>query len=470
MTNKSDIGLIGMAVMGQNLALNMESKGYRISVYNRTSSRTEEFVASRGEGRDVRPAYSIEELVSSLSRPRKVMLMVKAGDPVDAVIEELVPHLDEGDILIDGGNSHFPDTDRRLNDLEERGILYLGTGVSGGEYGALHGPSIMPGGHREAYDEVGGLLEKTAAATELGPCCTYLGPGSAGHYVKMVHNGIEYGVMEGIAESYWFMKELLGMEPGAMADRFEDWNESVNSYLMEITVDILRKKDEKTGNPLIDVILDKAKQKGTGKWSVQSSLDLGIPIPTITAGVQARILSAHKREREKMAERIDWSLSRPEEFGLGDLEKSLDLVTVSAYGQGMKLLAAASEEFVYGLELDEVARIWMDGCIIRSDLLGELRKAYSDNPGLENVFFDEGFAGLLQEEIGSLRRTVHEAKKSGLPFIAFSSTLDYLDSIVAERLPANIIQAQRDYFGAHTYERVDEEGRFHTDWLEEGND
>ncbi len=466
MKRNNDIGLIGMAVMGQNLALNLEAKGYSVSVYNRTSSRTEEFVESLEEVREINPTYSIEELVASLARPRKVMMMVKAGDPVDAVIDDLLPHLDPGDVVIDGGNSHFPDTDRRLSDLEDKGINYLGTGVSGGEYGALHGPSIMPGGHRKAYDEVGGLLEDAAAETELGPCCTYLGPGSAGHYVKMVHNGIEYGVMEAIAEAYWFMRELLEMGPEEMAGAFADWNEGLNSYLMEITVDILCKDDEETGKPLIDMILDKAKQKGTGKWSVQSSLDLGIPIPTITAGVQGRILSAHKREREKLADRIDWKLSRPKAFDLELLGRSLDLVTISAYAQGMKLLSEASEEFDYGLELDEVARIWMDGCIIRSHLLKEIRRAYSEEAAQDNLFLDESFEGDLKKEIRPLRKTVREAKKWGLPFVAFNSTLDYLDSMVSEKLPANMIQAQRDYFGAHTYERVDRNGRFHTDWLD----
>jgi len=463
----SDIGIIGLAVMGQNLALNMESKGYTVSVYNRTTSRTEEFVDSRAEGKDIEPTYGIDDFVYSLKRPRKVMLMVKAGKPVDIVIDKVIPFLEEGDIIIDGGNSHFSDTERRVGRAEEEGLLYLGTGVSGGEYGALHGPSIMPGGHREAYDEAGEILESAAAQTEEGPTCAYLGPRSAGHYVKMVHNGIEYAVMQGIAETYHLLREKGGFPPAEIGELLQNWNGELGAYLIEITVDILSRRDDKSDGPLIDVILDKAKQKGTGKWSVQSALDLGVPVPTIGAAVDARLLSSLKEERVEMArvlgseEEGSWDL---EDGDLESVRNALYLTIVSSYAQGLKLLEAASGEKEYGLDLEEVAKIWKDGCIVRSHLLDPIREAYSGEEKPLNLLVSDPFRETVKERVSGLRYLLARGKGGGVPLPAMSGTLDYFDSYRRAELPANVIQAQRDYFGAHTYQRKDEEGQFHTAW------
>ena len=464
----SDIGVIGMAVMGQNIALNIESNGNTVSVYNRTGSTTESFYEERGQDKQVVPTYDLESFVDSLERPRKVLLMVKAGKPVDIFIDKLIPLLDEGDVIVDGGNSDFRDTERRIEKAEDEGLLYLGTGISGGEYGALHGPSIMPGGHEEAYDIVGPLLEDAAAQVDGEPCCAYLGPHSAGHYVKMVHNGIEYAVMQSISEAYWLMSQGLGMEPPEMSEQFAEWNERVGAYLYEITADILKQKDDRGDGFLINSILDTAKQKGTGKWSVQSALDYGVPVPTMSAAVEGRFLSALKDERGEMGEQyeIDRPLEPLSEDVLDDLEDALYISTVSSYAQGMKLLDVASDERGYDLDLSTVARVWKDGCIIRSTLLDPIRTAYDEKPYPDNLIAAPNFQSEYENSIPALRRVVQAARSVALPVPAHSASLDYFESLTSPNLPANMIQAQRDCFGAHTYERRDAEGTFHTEWGE----
>lgn len=467
---EADFGIVGMAVMGQNLALNVESKGFIVAVYNRTAARTEEFAKTGAKGRRIIPTYSAEGFIHSLKRPRRVMLMVKAGAPVDEMIEQLSLYLEEGDILIDGGNSFFKDTERRLKRAEECGLLYLGTGVSGGEYGALHGPSIMPGGHREAYDQVEPIFLKIAAQLEDGPCCTYVGPGGAGHYIKMVHNGIEYGVMEILAESYDLMQRGLGISAEEMSRIYAAWNaDELNSYLVGITAEILARKDGETGRPLVEVILDKAEQKGTGKWTSQNALDLGVAIPTITAAVNARIISAFKEERAEAAK----LLIGPEQRFKGDKEKFLKhlraavyLAVVTTYAQGFKLLKVASSEYGYDLNLSEIARIWKGGCIIRARLLEGIQRALVVDPELKNLLLAEPFRSEVIDRSASLHQIVADAHRWGIPVPALSASLNYYDGYRSERLPANLIQAQRDYFGAHTYERIDKEGMFHTEWEE----
>lgn len=462
---KSDIAVVGMAVMGQNLALNMESKGFIVSVYNRHSEKTQRFVEERARNRNIVGTYNIKELVDSLKTPRKIMLMVKAGKPVDSVIEELLPYLEEGDIIIDGGNSYYKDTDRRSEYLSQKHIRFLGTGVSGGEYGALHGPSIMPGGDKSAYEEVKEILEATAAKTQDGPCVTYLGPKSSGHYVKMVHNGIEYAIMELISETYDIMRKVFKLSPKEMSNLFKEWNEEHQSYLMEITYKILDWVDEETGKPIVDVILDSAKQKGTGKWSVQDALDLNISIPTINAAVNARTLSSIKEERIKIEKIYKTTIeSNLKEDFIYSLKNALFIATVIAYAEGMKLLQVASNEYGYNLDLSEVARIWEDGCIIRSALLKPIQKSFKNDPNLINLIISNEFKNEFQNRIPELRKVVSEIKKTNIPIPTFSSALDYFDGLSSKELPANLIQAQRDYFGAHTYERRDKEGVFHTEW------
>lgn len=450
--------------MGQNLALNMESKGFEVSVYNRSKSKTIQFLKDRAHHKNITPTYGLEEFVNSLQKPRKILLMIKAGPPVDLVIKKLVPLLEKGDIVIDGGNSHFKDTERRHQKVEKKGLFYLGTGISGGEYGALHGPSIMAGGHSKAYREVEGILTKVAATTADGPCCAYLGPRSAGHYVKMIHNGIEYGVMQIVAESYDLMRKGLGMKPEAMGDIFKKWNQTLSAYLVEITVDILHHRDQETKGPLIDMILDRAKQKGTGKWSVQEALELGIPIPTIGAAVNARFISAHQSMREETGEVFHGPRRKKDHGFLKRLRDGFYLSIVMAYAQGMALLVGASSEYDYGLQLDEVARIWKDGCIIRADLLDFIREAFSENPALLNLMVSDQFRDDFKERVEGLRETVCTASELGVPVPAMSSSLYYFDSFKSGELPANLIQAQRDYFGAHGYERRDRSGTFHTKW------
>jgi len=464
--NNYDIGVIGLAVMGQNLVLNIESNDYKVAVYNRTGSKTQEFIKQRANDKQIKGTYDLEELVKSLAKPRKIMLMVKAGKAVDLVIDSLEPLLDEGDIIIDGGNSYYRDTDRRYQRLKEVGIHYLGTGVSGGEYGALYGPSIMPGGDESAYKEVSEILEAAAAETESGSCVSYLGPKSAGHYVKMVHNGIEYAVMEVISEVYDIMRKLLAKKAGEISDYFKSWNQEHQSYLMEITYEILKREDSITNQPLINIILDKAKQKGTGKWSAQDALDLGIAIPTITAGVKARCLSALKSDREKISQEFkgDVNFTGDEVEFINNLEDALYIGVIISYAEGFKLLQAASEEYEYQLDFAEIARIWEDGCIIKSAFLKPIQKAYKRDRELLNLIIAPEFKTNISKRINGLRQVVSQVKLEGIAIPALNNALDYFDSLSSRELPANLIQGQRDYFGAHTYQRKDKKGTFHTEW------
>lgn len=468
---KADIGLIGLAVMGQNLVLNMESKGYAVAVYNRTAERTREFIEGPAKGKErIIPAYTLEEFVAYLSRPRKVMIMVKAGKPVDDVIDSLVPLLDEGDIVIDGGNSYFKDTVRRTGQLAKKGILFMGVGVSGGEEGALKGPSIMPGGPYEAWEHVSRILRDIAAKVGDGiPCCDYIGPDGAGHYVKMVHNGIEYGDMQLISEAYFLMKELLGFSALEMQPIFHRWNEGeLNSYLIEITADILGRIDEETGLPMVDVILDRAGQKGTGKWTSQEALDLGVAAPTIAEAVFARCISAIKEERvaaSKVLKGPQIKFEGDREQLIEDIGKALYASKICSYAQGFALLKQASETYNWNLKLGDIALLWRGGCIIRAQFLERIKEAYDRDQQLPNLLLDPYFKQVMEESQDSWRRVVSLAVRHGIPVPCFSSALAYYDSYRRDRLAANLIQAQRDYFGAHTYERVDREGTFHTDWL-----
>jgi 6-phosphogluconate dehydrogenase len=465
--SKQQFGLIGMAVMGQNLALNIERNGFSVAVYNRTAERTKEFMAEQATGKEIKAAYTVEELAEMLEKPRKIMLMVKAGEPVDATIDQLKPHLEPGDLIIDGGNSFFRDTERRAKDLEAMGLLYIGTGVSGGEYGALWGPSIMPGGQPEAYALVEPILTAIAARVNGDPCVTYIGPRGAGHYVKMIHNGIEYGDMQLIAESYDILNRVGGLSAQELHEVFAEWNQGeLESYLIEITADIFARMDDETGKPLVDVILDEAKQKGTGKWTSQNALDLGAPTPTINAAVESRIISAYKDER--VAASI--VLSGPAVQYKGDrdelvqaMRKALYSAKICSYAQGFTLLKAASEEYDYDLKLGEIATIWRGGCIIRAKFLNRIREAYDRNPDLPNLLLDPGFKADVESGQEALRFVIKTAVENGVPCLAFSSALAYFDAYRTARLPANLTQAQRDYFGAHTYRRVDKEGVFHTE-------
>jgi 6-phosphogluconate dehydrogenase len=472
---KRTFGVIGLAVMGENLALNVESRGFPIAVYNRTASKTKEFMETRAVGKDVKAAYSLEEFVQILERPRKILVMVKAGPPVDAVIEQLKPLLEEGDMIIDGGNSLYEDTERRTRDLESTTKLgFVGMGVSGGEEGALHGPSLMPGGTEFAYRELEPILTKIAAQVDDGPCVTYVGSGGAGHYVKMVHNGIEYGDMQLIAEAYDVLKNGLGLSNQQLQETFAEWNrtDELNSYLIEITADIFKCVDPETGHHLVDLILDSAGQKGTGRWTVLSSLELGVPIPTIYAAVNARVMSAYKDERVAAAK----ELPGPGETYPGDAALFVDKVRdalycskMCSYAQGMALIAKASQEFNYNISLPESARIWKGGCIIRASFLDKIRKAFAENPGLPNLLLAPEFKQSILDRQEAWREVLVLANKLGIPVPAFSSSLDYFDSYRRANLPQNLTQAQRDYFGAHTYERTDKpRGEFfHTEWMTE---
>lgn len=465
---RAELGIVGLGTMGQNLALNAEGKGFTLAVHNRTAERTREFVEGRAQGKKIVPVYSLEELVASLEGPRRILLMVAAGPPVDAMLQELFPLLEPGDILMDGGNSHFADTERRVAEAEAKGLFYLGLGISGGEHGALHGPSIMAGGHPEAYRTMEGILGRIAAQGPEGPCCAYFGPGPAGHYVKMVHNGIEYAVMETIAEAYDLMRRGLSLSPAEMAAVFADWNQGeLSGYLFEITAKILRTQDPETGEPLVEKILDTAQQKGTGKWSTQAALDLGTPTPTIAAAVFARILSALPGERKKAAAILpgpgaQGTVDRP--GFVGDLFGAVYLSVVTSYGQGLRQLRDIAAERGWGLHPAEVARTWSQGCIIRSRLLSPIRDAFLDDPDLPFLLLAEPFRSAWAERHPALRRAVIRAHEWGIPIPAMDSALDFLDGYRTARLPANLIQAQRDLFGAHTYKRVDRPGTFHTDW------
>ncbi|AYC52341.1 phosphogluconate dehydrogenase (NADP(+)-dependent, decarboxylating) [Bacillus licheniformis] len=466
---KQQIGVVGLAVMGKNLALNIENRGFSVSVYNRSSEKTEEFL-KEAEGKNVVGTYSIEEFVASLEKPRKILLMVKAGTPTDATIQSLLPHLEKGDILIDGGNTYYKDTQRRNRELAESGIHFIGTGVSGGEEGALKGPSIMPGGQKEAHELVKPILEAISAKVDGEPCTTYIGPDGAGHYVKMVHNGIEYGDMQLISESYFILKHIVGLSSDELHEVFSEWNKGeLDSYLIEITADIFTKKDEETGKPLVDVILDKAGQKGTGKWTSQSALDLGVPLPIITESVFARFISSMKEERVKASKLLAGPEAKPaaenKEELIEAVRKALFMSKICSYAQGFAQMKAASEEYGWDLKYGDIAMIFRGGCIIRAAFLQKIKEAYDRDPELDNLLLDPYFKNIVESYQGALRKTISLAVEQGIPVPCFSSALAYFDSYRTATLPANLIQAQRDYFGAHTYERTDKEGIFHTEWM-----
>jgi len=469
-TNQSDIGLIGLAVMGENLVLNMESKGFQVAVYNRTAAVTEKFAANRAKGKNIQPTTTMEEFVGALQRPRKAMIMVKAGAPVDAVIDQLVPLFEKGDVIIDGGNSLFTDTQRRCKDLEGKGIHFVGCGVSGGEEGALKGPSLMPGGPRASWEIIAPIYRKIAAVVDGEPCCRYMGPDGAGHYVKMVHNGIEYGDMQLICEAYAILSGVLGLTTDELADIFTEWNRGdLDSYLIDITSQIFRRKDPETGKPMVDVILDKAGQKGTGIWTLQSAIRQSVVISTINAAVEARVISSRKDDRVK-ASRI---LPQPkvEKFS-GDraalitaVRDALYASKIVSYAQGMELLGAASKEFGWNLNFGDIATIWRGGCIIRAKFLNRIREAYERDPALNNLLLDSYFTDIIQKTQHNWRIAVATAVQQGVAVPAFSASLGYFDSYRQARLSSNLLQSQRDFFGAHTYERVDKPGVFHTDWM-----
>jgi 6-phosphogluconate dehydrogenase len=467
--SKQEIGVIGLAVMGKNLAWNIESRGYSVSVYNRSREKTDEMV-NESHGKKIVPTYTIEEFVNSLEKPRKILLMVKAGKATDATIDQLKPFLEKGDILIDGGNTFFEDTRRRNHELSESGIHFIGTGVSGGEEGALTGPSIMPGGQKEAYELVAPILKDIAAKVNGEACTTYIGPDGAGHYVKMVHNGIEYGDMQLIAESYFLMKNVLGLSADELHEVFADWNKGeLDSYLIEITADIFTKKDEETGKPMVDIILDKAGQKGTGKWTSQSALDLGVSLPIITESVFARFISAIKDERIK-ASKILKGPDTPVFTGnkqalVESIRKALYMSKICSYAQGFAQMRSASDEYDWNLQYGDIAMIFRGGCIIRAQFLQKIKEAYDRESSLTNLLLDPYFKEIVESYQYALREVISVAVQNGVPVPGFSAALSYYDSYRTETLPANLIQAQRDYFGAHTYERVDKEGTFHTEWM-----
>ena len=474
MKELSDIGLIGLAVMGENLVLNMESKGFQVSVFNRTTEKVDNFVEGRAKGKNIKGTHSLEELVKSLDRPRKVMMMVKAGPAVDKLIDSLIPLLEPGDILIDGGNTHFFDTTRRTEYVESKSLLYIGTGVSGGEEGAFLGPSIMPGGSPKAWDAVKPIFQSISAKVEDGtPCCDWVGEKGAGHFVKMVHNGIEYGDMQIINEAYHIMKELLGMSADEMHEVFKEWNEGpLDSYLIEITRDILAYKDE-DGEPLVEKILDTAGQKGTGKWTGISALDLGIPLTLIGEAVFSRCLSAIKEERVQASKIL--SGPKPEFTGdkkafLKDLHDAVYASKIISYAQGYALMGAAAEEHGWNLNYGGIALMWRGGCIIRSIFLGKIKEAYDADPNLTNLLLAPFFKEVVDKAQAGWRRVVSKAIENGIPTPAFATALNYYDGYRNDRLPANLLQAQRDYFGAHTYERIDKpRGEFfHTNWTGRG--
>ncbi|UQO36527.1 NADP-dependent phosphogluconate dehydrogenase [Burkholderia cepacia] len=467
---KQAIGVIGLAVMGRNLALNIESRGYAVSVYNRSREKTDELIAEF-PGRNLVPTYTLEEFVASIETPRRILMMVKAGEATDATIASLKPLLEKGDVLIDGGNTHFTDTIRRNQELAQSGLHFIGTGVSGGEEGALRGPSIMPGGQRDAYDLVEPILKQIAAKapSDGEPCVAYMGPDGAGHYVKMVHNGIEYGDMQLIAESYSVLKDVAGLTNDELGAVYTEWNQGeLDSYLIEITSKIFGKKDEETGKHLVDVILDRAAQKGTGKWTSQNALDLGVPLPLITESVFARVLSSLKTERVAASKILSGPAAAPFD---GDraafveaVRRALYLSKVISYAQGFAQLRTASEEYGWNLDLGTIAKIFRAGCIIRARFLQKITDAYAKDPALANLLLDPYFKDIAANYQASLRDVVVAAVKAGVPVPAFASAVAYFDSYRSERLPANLVQAQRDFFGAHTFERTDKPGSFHANW------
>lgn len=475
MKKLADIGLIGLAVMGENLVLNMESKGYTVAVFNRTVSKVDNFINGRGKGKNFIGAHSVAELCASLERPRKVMMLVKAGSAVDDFIEQIIPHLEPGDVIIDGGNTHFPDTIRRAKYVESKGFLYIGTGVSGGEEGALLGPSMMPGGSKEAWPLVKDIFQSISAKADGAPCCDWVGEGGAGHFVKMVHNGIEYGDMQLICEAYQVMKDVLGMSAEEMHEVFKDWNKGeLDSYLIEITRDILGYKAE-NGEVVVDKILDTAGQKGTGKWTGVAALELGVPLTLIGEAVFARCLSAQKEERVIASKQISGPAIRFEgdkKSFIEDLKNALYASKIVSYAQGYLLMREAAKEYNWKLNNGGIALMWRGGCIIRSAFLGKIKEAFDNNPELTNLLLDPFFKEKMLSSQASWRRVVATAVMNGIPTPALSAALSYFDAYRTERLPANLLQAQRDYFGAHTYERIDApRGEFfHTNWTGRGGD
>ncbi|MBC6479425.1 MAG: decarboxylating NADP(+)-dependent phosphogluconate dehydrogenase [Hormoscilla sp. GM7CHS1pb] len=465
-------GLIGLAVMGENLALNVERNGFPVTVYNRTTAKTDEFMATRAKGKNFKAARTIEEFVKFLDRPRKILVMVKAGKPVDAVIDQLKPLLEEGDTIIDGGNSLYEDTERRTQDLEAKKLGFVGMGVSGGEEGALNGPSLMPGGTPAAYKELEPIFTKIAAQVDDGPCVTFIGPGGAGHYVKMAHNGIEYGDMQLIAEAYDLLKNALGLDRKQLHEVFAEWNttDELNSFLIEITADIFPQIDPDTNKPLLDQILDAAGQKGTGRWTVVSALELGVTLPTITAAVNARVMSSIKDERVAASQELTGPTGKYDgdvKAFINKIRDALYCSKICSYAQGMALLAKASSEYNYNLNLSEISRIWKGGCIIRAGFLDKIKVAFNENPQLANLLLAPEFKQTILDRQGAWRDVLATASQLGIPVPAFSASLDYFDSYRRASLPQNLTQAQRDYFGAHTYERIDKpRGEFfHTQWF-----
>ena len=470
---KAHFGLIGLGVMGENLVLNAERNGYSSVVYNRTYAKTEEFLAGRGAGKDIVGAATLQDFVGALERPRRILMMVKAGQPVDDTIDAISPYLEEGDLLIDGGNSLYADTERRVAELERKSFGYIGMGVSGGAKGALEGPSMMPGGTRAAYDAIEPLVRKMAAQVSDGPCVTYIGPGGAGHFVKTVHNGIEYGIEQILAEAYDLMKRIAGMNGDQMADVLAGWNETeeLASFLVEITEVCLRTKDPETGADLVEAIVDAAGQKGTGLWTVVSALEMGVPVPTIYAALNARVLSSLRPERLAAGALLppppahSCSLGEPAD-GMAPLRDACIAACIVSYGQGMALLQEASKLHDYNLNFSAIGQIWKGGCIIRARLLQRIQNAYSANPTLANLVLDPWFAEQINRRLPGLRQVVAGAALAGIPVPCLSSTLDYIDSYRSGRLPQNLVQAMRDCFGSHTYERTDKPGSFHTEWLD----
>jgi 6-phosphogluconate dehydrogenase len=470
---KAHFGLIGLGVMGENLVLNAERNGFSSVVYNRTWAKTEAFLEGRGAGKDIIGAASLEEFIASLERPRRILMMVKAGEPVDALIATISPMLEEGDLLIDGGNSLFADTERRVAELESKSFGYIGMGVSGGAKGALEGPSMMPGGTKAAYDAIEPLVRKMAAQVDDGPCVTYIGPGGAGHFVKTVHNGIEYGIEQILAEAYDLMKRVAGLNGDQMADVLGQWNQSeeLASFLVEITEVCLRTKDPDTGADLVEAIVDAAGQKGTGLWTVVSALEMGVPVPTIYAALNARVLSSLRQERLAAASVLPPPAPHHVDLGSADdamapLRDACIAACIVSYGQGMALLQEASKLHNYNLDFAAIGQIWKGGCIIRARLLQRIQNAYTANPTLPNLILDPWFADQINRRLPGLRQVVAGAALAGIPVPCLSSSLDYIDSYRSGRLPQNLVQAMRDCFGSHTYERVDRPGNFHTEWLD----
>ncbi len=471
--SKAHFGLIGLGVMGENLVLNAERNGFSSIVFNRTFKKTEDFLKGRGQGKNIKGAKTLQEFVDKLERPRRILMMVKAGSATDAVIENISGYLEEGDLLIDGGNSQFQDTERRVRQLESKSFGYIGMGVSGGAKGALEGPSMMPGGTKSSYDAIESLLSKMAAKVDDGPCVTYVGPGGSGHFVKTVHNGIEYGLEQILSEAYDLMKRVSNMSCSEISEVFGRWNqtEELSSYLVEITEICLRKKDDRSGDAVVEKILDKAGQKGTGLWTVVSALELGVSVPTIYASLNARVMSSLKDQRKELEKTLPITINK--KFELGNISNAMKplfdavvLSTIASYAQGMDILKEASIEYNYKLDMPSIAQIWKGGCIIRSKLLKRIQDAYKKDPNLKNLIFDDWFNNEVANKIGNLSYVVSSASDAGIPVPCLSSTLDYLNSYRTSRLPQNLVQAMRDCFGSHTYERIDIDGTYHTEWLQ----